>query len=76
MSIMIQVRNVPDPMHRKLKARAAMMGTSMSEYILRELARSLERPTRDEWLARLAEMASLPAAPDFAAMVREERDAR
>ena len=58
---MVQVRNVPDDLHRELKARAALAGMSMSDYLLQELRRSLERPTRKELLRRLAKRA--PARP-------------
>ena len=44
MSVMIQIRNVPSELHRRLKSRAALTGISMSDYILRELRRSLDRP--------------------------------
>ena len=37
----IRIRNVPEPLHRRLKARAAMEGVSMSRYVLREIERSL-----------------------------------
>ena len=45
----IQIRNVPDQLHRRIKVRAALEGQSLSEYALRELRRSMERPTRREW---------------------------
>ena len=45
MSKMIQIRNVPDALHRRLKARAAEAGMSLSDYLLAELRRSAERPT-------------------------------
>jgi HicB family len=44
-STMVQIRNVPPEFHRRLKARAAMEGMSMSEYILREVGKTLERWT-------------------------------
>jgi len=50
----IQIRNVPNKLHRKLKARAALEGTFMSQYILRELKKSLERPDMEEVLAQMA----------------------
>ena len=50
---MVQIRNVPAEFHRRLKARAAMEGMSMSDYIMREVRKALERPTRAEVLARL-----------------------
>ncbi len=76
MSTMVQIRNVPDKLHRKLKARAALAGMSMSEYALRQLARALERPTREELLARLAELPALDLDPSPAEAIREERDSR
>ncbi len=51
---MIQVRNVPDDVHRKLKARAAEAGLSLSDYIKRDLERAAERPTVEELSARVA----------------------
>ncbi len=73
---MLQIRNVPDHLHRKLKARAALAGMSMSEYALRELSKALERPTRAELLARLAELPSPELDPSPAEVIREERDGR
>jgi plasmid stability protein len=48
MPVMIQVRNVPDAVHRTLKMRAAATGTSLSDYIKRELARTAEQATLEE----------------------------
>ncbi|HEY3348158.1 MAG TPA: hypothetical protein VGM13_00080 [Thermoanaerobaculia bacterium] len=50
---MIQIRNVPDDLHRKLKARAAMAGMSLSDYLLGEARRAADRPTPDEIRKRL-----------------------
>ena len=50
---MIQIRNVPDAIHRKLKARAASEGVSLSDFMLREAIRMAELPTRDELYERL-----------------------
>jgi len=73
--MMLQVRNMPDEMHRLLKARAAMAGVSMSDYVLRELQRALERPERAELLRRLGEQPrTLTSSPTD--LIREERDAR
>ncbi len=71
---MIQIRNVPPAIHRQVKARAALVGMSMSEFILRELQKSLERPTRQELLANLARMPKLDLEPSPTALLREERD--
>jgi plasmid stability protein len=49
---MVQIRNVPSDFHRRLKARAAMEGMSMSDYILREVGKALDHPTRSEVLGR------------------------
>jgi len=76
MSTMLQIRNVPDELHRKLKARAALAGMSMSEYALRELGKALERPTRAELLARLAELPSIDLASSPAEVIRQEREGR
>ena len=54
MSTMIQIRTVPEKMHRRLEARAALAGMTLSEYVLRELRQNLERPTREELLDPIA----------------------
>jgi antitoxin FitA len=76
MSRMIQVRNVPDGLHRRLKMRAAAAGMSLSDYLLKELRHLAERPTIEEIRARLASRS--PAALDVSAAeaVRAERDSR
>ena len=76
MSTMIQIRNVPELLHRKLKARAALAGKSLSEYLLAEIAEAAERPTVDELRARLAKRAPVSPTPAPAEAVREERDSR
>jgi len=74
MSTMIQIRHVSDKIHRQLKARAALAGMSMSEYILQELKKSLDRPTREELLDRLAKLPEVNPNPSPADVIREERD--
>jgi antitoxin FitA len=54
MSKMIQIRNVPDELHRKLKVRAAERGTSLSEFLLAEVEEIADRPTLAELVERLA----------------------
>ncbi len=51
MSSMIQIRNVPEQLHRDLKARAARSGMTLSDYLLAELQALAVRPTMQEWLA-------------------------
>ena len=70
---MIQIRNVPDDVHRRLKARAAMEGISLSELALGELRRSLERPTRRELLERRAARDPVLSGPSSAALVERVR---
>lgn len=76
MSKMIQLRNVPDALHRKLKARAALEGMSLSDYLIAEIRRVAERPTRRELLKRLRERSSVCPRVRPAAAVRAERDRR
>ncbi|HLI34365.1 MAG TPA: hypothetical protein VKW70_04915 [Terriglobia bacterium] len=71
---MIQIRHVPEPLHRKLKARAATEGMSLSEYLLREIRQVAERPTLDELRQRLARRSPLSPHLPPATMVRAERD--
>ena len=76
MSKMIQVRNVPDNVHRTLKAQAAMAGMSLSDFLLAEIRHIAERPTVAELRERLRHRSRI-AEPLFAAdAVRRERDAR
>jgi antitoxin FitA len=75
MSRMTQVRNVPDALHRGLKARAAMAGMSLSDYPLAELKEIAERPTLLELRQRLHRHRPVSAEIDTALLVREERDA-
>ena len=75
-STMVQIRNVPVEFHRRLKARAAVEGMSMSDYILREVGKALDRPTRQEVLQRLRGPAPRQLRRKAADVIREERDAR
>jgi plasmid stability protein len=45
---LIQIRNVPESIHRTLKARAAARGTSLSDYVLEEVTRLAQTPTPEE----------------------------
>jgi len=76
MSKMIQVRDVPDQVHSILKARAAREGMSLSDFIKRELERSVERPTMREWLERTRQTKPIPTSRSAAQVLRELRDAR
>jgi plasmid stability protein len=73
---MVQIRNVPDELHRKLKSRAALSGMSISDYLLREMGRSLERPTPEELLQRLRSREKVDLGESVAAAVAAEREGR
>lgn len=76
MSKMIQVRNVPDGLHRTLKAQAALAGMSLSDFLLAEIRRLAERPTLAELRERLRRRSAVTGQTPAAQAVRRERDAR
>jgi plasmid stability protein len=73
---MIQVRNVPDELHRHLKSRAALCGMSLSDYLLNEIRQIAERPTLEELRARLERYPDVVLSVPSADAVRTERDRR
>ena len=73
---MVQIRSIPQGLHRRLKARAALEGVSMSSYVLREIQKSLDRPTRQEILDRLQAAPVRRLKQSAAALIRAEREAR
>jgi len=73
---MIQLRNVPDGLHRRLKARAAMAGMSLSDYLLAEIKEIAERPMLAELRERLHQRKPVSVQFDSARLVREERELR
>jgi plasmid stability protein len=76
MSTMVQIRNVPEDLHRALKARAALEGVSLSDLLLNEIRQIVERPSLSELRRRLAARARVtPSVPPTIA-VREERERR
>jgi antitoxin FitA len=76
MSRMIQLRNVPESLHRTLKARAALSGMSLSDYLVAEIRRVAERPTIAELRERLESRTVVNSRVSAADAVRDERDAR
>ncbi len=76
MSKMIQVRNVPDQLHRRLKARAAERGVSLSDLILDELRQVAERISPQELAARSSAIVRADLDPSPASLLRAERDRR
>jgi plasmid stability protein len=73
---MVQIRNMPSDLHRQLKARAALEGLSLSQYLLREVRKAVERPTLEEIKQRLAGRAPVPPRTAPAAAVRAAREGR
>jgi plasmid stability protein len=71
---MVQIRNVPDALHRKLKSRAADSGQTLSDFLLAELARLAARPTRDEMLTRIHSRTRVTLKTPAAVVIREERE--
>ncbi len=76
MSKMIQVREVPDRVHSTLKARAAREGISLSDFIKRELERTVELPTMREWLEHTEQARPISTRRSATQIVRELRDSR
>ncbi|MDE0422359.1 MAG: hypothetical protein OXK76_15955 [Gammaproteobacteria bacterium] len=76
MASMIQIRNVPDALHRQIKARAAMEGVSMSLYILRQVEKALARPSRRELVEAIRRQAAVRLDSPPADVIQDERDAR
>ena len=74
MSRMVQIRNVPDALHRKLKVRAADAGQTLSDYLLAELERVAARPTRDEMLNRIHGRRRVTLKTPAATIIRDERE--
>ena len=73
---MIQIRNVPEGLHRRLKARAALKGMSMSDYLQMKLRQIAEKPTLQELATRIAELPPVDLPESAADAIRAERDAR
>jgi plasmid stability protein len=73
MSKMIQLRNVPDSLHRRLKAKAAMAGKSLSDYLTDELKLVAERPSLEELWARIKSHGPVELTESSAETIRRER---
>ena len=76
MSKMMQIRNVPDEVHREAKVRAAKAGMTLSDFLLREIERSLEVPDIDELMARLRNDEPPVLTETIVEAIRAEREAR
>lgn len=77
MSVNIQIRDVPDAVHRRLKAKAALAGMSLSQYLLAEVTHLAEMLTNSEIRERLAQLPRLDSGgltPEE--IIRQDRDSR
>jgi antitoxin FitA len=72
---MIQIRNVPDHLHRELKARAAREGLTLSDYLLRMAEREAGRPTIEELSARIRRRGRVQLKESPEEIIRRMRDA-
>lgn len=70
----LQVRNVPEALHRALKAKAAIEGSSLSDFVLAELEKVALRPTPRELRERLRQRSAIVLNPPAADVIRERRD--
>lgn len=75
MSKMIQIRNVPDELHRTLKTRAAQLGMSLSDYLLSEIHQIADKPTLEEYLARVSDRGTVRVKESPADVIRRHREA-
>ena len=71
---MVQIRNVPDTLHRKLKARAADAGQTLSDYLRAEMERLAALPTREQMLERIRSRTRVSLKTPVATVIREERE--
>ena len=76
MSKMIQVRNVPDRLHRELVRRAKLRGRTLTEFIQEILEREVARPPASEVFERIARRAPVRLEARASELIREERAAR
>ena len=76
MSKMIQIRNVPDSIHRTMKSRAALAGMSLSDYLLRELRRLAGRPSPEEFLIHLQSREPIEYETNIVDLLERERAER
>jgi antitoxin FitA len=72
----IQIRDVPDDVHRRLKAQAALAGQSLKEFLLMRVAEVASLPTVPELLGRIRERGEPYTGPPIASLIREDRDSR
>jgi hypothetical protein len=75
MAVHLQIRDVPDKLHRTLRRRAAKRGLSLRQYTLEVLRDHCRQPTVDEWLDELGKLGPVSLSTSAAEAVREAREA-
>ncbi len=75
MAKMIQIRNVPDELHRTLKVRAAKAGMTLSDYLLSEIEQVAKKPTLHEWLEQVSRDDPVEVDEPPEVVIRRMRDA-
>lgn len=71
----VQVKGVPEEVHAELRRRATALGRTVRDYLLELIIRDQQRPTREEWLARLHQLAPVDTSgADLVAEARRERE--
>jgi antitoxin FitA len=73
---MIPLRHVPDALHRQLKARAAIAGLPLSDYLIRQVRKIAEQPTPEEMRERLRQRSAYRGGRSPTDVIRAERDNR
>ena len=73
MSKMLQVRDVPDTLHRELVRRAKARGQSLTDYVQRVLEREVTRPPAEEVFARVRARRPVRLGRSAADLIRDER---
>jgi antitoxin FitA len=76
MNTHIQIRNVPDSLHRKLKVRAAEKNMTLTDYVKQVLEKEIQKPTLAEMAERLRKLPAVSTSEEIVAMIREVRDTR
>lgn len=72
----VQIRNLPEAEHRKLKERAAAQGLTITDYVKRLIERELAKPSIQELYERLKTRTPAHLSPSAAEMIRQDRDDR
>ena len=71
--VMIQIRNVPDSVHRRLKSIAALEGLTLSDFLLQQIRYIADRPTASELASRILSREPVYTKASIADMIREDR---